>query len=557
VVHCRHAHCDGRDRLFFLRRMLEQGWLAPADLIDPDLLTGSNSPPRTVIRYEPGEIAAVVDHAEEALLLAGPDLYQRGTTLVRPGVARICVDGDDGPGHAQRVFEVGDRALVEAMSIAADWERFDKRSDRWVRIDAPLAVASTYLQRVGHWKLPVLTAIVDAPTLRPDGSVLATPGYDPATGLLFDPRGTSFPPVPIRPTRRDAEDAVRVLLCLVETFPFVGPADRSSAVSAFLTASIRRSLPAAPMHAYTAPTAGSGKSMLVDLTSVIATGREAAVIAQGKSEEELEKRLGALLLAGDPVIAIDNCEAPLSSEFLCSMLTQQAVRPRILGRSEAPVLPASAMVTATGNNLVLEGDLTRRAILCRLDPGHERPELRAFESHPVRTAKARRGEYLVAALTVLRAYHLAGRPGAPQPLGFFEDWSGWVRGALVWLGLADSVATMEAARGMDPRLDALTAGLTQWRAVIGGERVSCRAVIERATRQATPVGAFGAFGRPEFVHPDFREALLAVAGEGGVVNGRRLSKWIAAHEDRIVHGMRIVRCGMLSGFMTWRLECVE
>ena len=35
VYHCRHGHCDGRDRLVFLRKMLEQGWLTLADLNDP------------------------------------------------------------------------------------------------------------------------------------------------------------------------------------------------------------------------------------------------------------------------------------------------------------------------------------------------------------------------------------------------------------------------------------------------------------------------------------------------------------------------------------------
>lgn len=38
VYHCRHAHCDGRDRLQFLRQMLERGWLAVADLTDPAFL---------------------------------------------------------------------------------------------------------------------------------------------------------------------------------------------------------------------------------------------------------------------------------------------------------------------------------------------------------------------------------------------------------------------------------------------------------------------------------------------------------------------------------------
>ncbi len=38
AVHCRHAHCDGRDRLLFLRQMLEQRWLSTADLTDPAFL---------------------------------------------------------------------------------------------------------------------------------------------------------------------------------------------------------------------------------------------------------------------------------------------------------------------------------------------------------------------------------------------------------------------------------------------------------------------------------------------------------------------------------------
>ena len=34
VYHCRHAHCDGQDRLLFLKQMLEQGWLHVMDLTD-------------------------------------------------------------------------------------------------------------------------------------------------------------------------------------------------------------------------------------------------------------------------------------------------------------------------------------------------------------------------------------------------------------------------------------------------------------------------------------------------------------------------------------------
>jgi P4 family phage/plasmid primase-like protien len=44
VYHCRHAHCDGRDRLRHLRQMLEQKWLLPADLTNPAFLSPEVAP---------------------------------------------------------------------------------------------------------------------------------------------------------------------------------------------------------------------------------------------------------------------------------------------------------------------------------------------------------------------------------------------------------------------------------------------------------------------------------------------------------------------------------
>jgi hypothetical protein len=59
--------------------------------------------------------------------------------------------------------------------------------------------------------------------------------------------------------------------------------------------------------------------------------------------------------------------------------------------------------------------------------------------------------------------------------------------------------------------------------------------------------------RTEFVHPDFREALLAVAGDHGVINGRRLGKWLSANQNRIVEGMKFVSDGIVTGIARWRL----
>lgn len=173
----------------------------------------------------------------------------------------------------------------------------------------------------------------------------------------------------------------------------------------------------------------------------------------GKSEEELEKRLASLVIEGDSMITIDNCDAPLGGDFLCIILTQPVVKPRILGKSQSPECSTGKLfVTATGNNLQITGDAARRALLCRLDAKEERPELRVFDVEPITEAKRRRPELVCAALTVLSAYIRAGKPDQGAiPLGSFEEWSRLVRDALLWLGRADPVKTMERIRELTRR----------------------------------------------------------------------------------------------------------
>ena len=123
----------------------------------------------------------------------------------------------------------------------------------------------------------------------------------------------------------------------------------------------------------------------------------------------------------------------------------------------------------------------------RLDAGVERPELREFDRDVIATIRDDRDSYVNAALTILRAFHVAGRPKQSTPLGSFEDWS-WVRDAIIWLGMADPCETIERARGQDPKLAQIRAVMEQWKVVIGPDRVSIKNVIDKADAQtqATP-----------------------------------------------------------------------
>lgn len=279
----------------------------------------------------------------------------------------------------------------------------------------------------------------------------------------------------------------------------------------------------------------------------------------GKSEEEFEKRLGAALLAGDPLISFDNCERPLGGELLCQCLTQRRVKVRILGKSEQPTLPCDATFCATGNNLVLAGDVTRRAIVARLDPKVERPEEREFDHNPIEMIRRDRATYVRAALTILRAYIDAGRPEQKRkPLGSYEEWSRLIRDALIWLGEPDPVATMEKVRNEDPVLGDLAEVLDCWFAIGAtpeSREVTVKRVIEIAnTRKSrSPDDPDGA---PEFANPDLRDALGAVAGDrGGGINPAALGKWISKNKGRVVNNLHFAHGtgAARSGAARWRV----
>ena len=56
------------------------------------------------------------------------------------------------------------------------------------------------VESLGYWPgIRPLEAVVTAPVLLPDGRVLQRPGYDPDSGLLYQP-DADYLPVPEKPT---------------------------------------------------------------------------------------------------------------------------------------------------------------------------------------------------------------------------------------------------------------------------------------------------------------------------------------------------------------------
>jgi putative DNA primase/helicase len=501
-----------------------------------------------VVLVDPDAIHHTATQGEHALEAAGLPIFQRGQSLVRPIMLEL-PDARGGKTLSPGLKRLNSASLRDHLAQAAAWRKHDGRRKTLVACAPSAEVADIILSRAGQWQLPPIAGVITTPTLRDDGSVLCEPGYDPATRLYHMPDPTlDLPSIPDRPSRDEAMQALALLTDLLKGFPFVDEVDRSVALSAMLTPLVRGILPAVPLHAFTSPTAGTGKSYLQDVAAALAIGRVCPVIASGRTEEETEKRLVSLLLDAVPMVSIDNCNATLGGDLLCQAVERPIIRCRPLGSSTTVEIESRTTLFANGNALRLRGDMVRRSLICRLDAQMERPETRDFAFDPVQQVIADRGVYVFAALMLLKAYMRCGqRNERLRPFQSYGAWSSTVREALVWLGCTDPADSVEEVRRDDPELGVLKAVLLTWNAVFGDDSVSVATVLQELRRQTDQ-------DDEQVDRMDLRAALLAVSEKHGDVDRDRLGYWLRSVKHRIADNMRFVDGGHeRNGTVRWKV----
>jgi len=521
----------------------------PLRLVKPGSECFDPSGKREIYHHQ-GYLPHVLDQLGQALAESCDNLFSYTGRLVRVYAAPETASGGVHRPRGALVLHAVDGAhLSELATAAAVHKRYDERSkkkpddesegskpsDGWKRIDCPRRVADAYLAR-GNWpELRPLAGFIEAPTITLDGRLIHEHGHDSETGLYQACAvipGWSAPPA--KPSADEAKAALDVLLELVQDFPFVAWEDRAAVVAGIITGLLRRVLPAAPLLAVTAPTPGTGKTLIAETFAIIATGRRASVLSLGHDDAEAEKRLAGVLLAGDAVIALDNIERPLKGDLLCQVATQQFVRLRPLGASGMLSIPTHALMVATGNNLSIVGDLKRRVALIRMDSGQERPEQRTFSRDHLEDVFARRGELIRAALTIPLAYLAAGVPAIDgmHPLGGFEQWDRLVRRPLAWLGLPDPLKASEGLREQDPDLEGMRLLLGAW----------SDSFEDKPKTVAELMAAIAPGGEVNVVkRGNLNDALQLICYEKPT--SRKVGNWLRSHKDRIVDGMKVKQLG--------------
>ena len=372
------------------------------------------------------ELHVILEQAMRALA-NDPLLFRKGDQLVR-----ILTEG--GPA---RLVALGSAQLREVLSVRARWMREDP-------VHPPSGVATALVKR-GAWShIRDLRAMTTFPVLSGRGELRTAEGYDAGTRTLH--LGGCAISVPDKPTLKEAKAACACLNDLVSDFPFVSAAHRSAWLAALLTPLSRFMHDGnTPLVVIQANMPGSGKSTLAQLVATIVTGASVPVMACEKGEPN-RKEILSKLRAAPSVALIDNVVGRFGGPNMATLITARSFEDRSLGHLRTLSAPNDTTWVMTGNRVTLAPDMARRCLHVRLQCNEEKPHLRDGFRYPNLMAHVgeHRGELLSAALTILKAYAVAGMPEMDlEPWGSFEEWSSIVRGALVWCKQPDPAQTRE------------------------------------------------------------------------------------------------------------------
>ncbi len=417
------------------------------------------------------------------------------------------------------------------------------------RVNPPEVVVKD-LQALEGWGLPALEAVVESPILRPDGTIFDTPGYDPRTRLFYNPvKGFELPKIPERPSRTDIEDAIRLVDEAIGEFPYEDASSAANTLGLILTPLVRQAVDGpVPMALIDKPQAGTGGSLLAETVALIASGRGAEMLGAPRDDEEWRKQITAKLSSGATMITVDNVEGPLFAPSLARALTARTWTDRVLGRSESITLSQRATWLATGNNIILRGDLPRRCFWIRLDAKKTRPWQRGGFKHPdlLSWVSKNRGSLVHALLTIARAWFVAGKPKTDGVLrlGSFESWAETVGGIVAYAGIPGFLGNLEAL------YEKADEGNREWEGFLAGWSDSCGA--DPITVAALTQKIKDSDKLRNALPPDLAEAFDKSQGTFSRKLGNALSKRAGTHygED----GLRVVKAGEFRRAVQWKLE---
>lgn len=456
------------------------------------------------------------------------------------------------------------------LSSCADWRA-------WRKIDGEMKLVHTtppdkVVRGVHKMKrypaeIPELEAVIETPMILSDGRVVQSPGYDEESRLLYlEPDELRGHSVPDEPSRADVEDARDLLLDLICDFRFQKEAHRSAFLAGILSYFARFAIKTpCPCFIVDANTPGSGKGYLVKLVGTITQNRWLDRFTQKTDPKDEEQMIVSIAQSGLIQVLLDNVDRPIGSGAFDGALTDTTISDRAYHTQKISRFPLFAIWWITGNNVqIREGaDTARRAAHVRLDSPEERPEQRTgFKHDPLLDyAREMRPQLVMACLTILRGYFVAGRPRMKlKRWGGFEEWSDLIRNCVVWCGLADPYEAHEAlVAEADTDSDVLEDLLTGFKDMQEYYKCDSLTLAEVVAELECEVEQ-----RKKNAHYDLRFPLLfhtllklCSVKDGKVPTAHLISKRITKYKGRVRKGMKLVTFEKSKLGMRWGVVCAE
>jgi putative DNA primase/helicase len=499
------------------------------------------------------------------LLRNDPGLFRRGSTLVT-----VVSESDNeislgnraklrGMENAPRTVPVTPTVLSTRLTAFAQfytWRRTKSGEEVAVDVHPPGWLAQTLIEEPIYPGVRPVLQVAECPFPRPDGSIVTKPGYDAATATLYRP-AINFLSVPDQPNWADAKAATLILLGPFKDFPFESDADRAVCLAAILTMIARPAIDGAvPGTAVIGNQAGVGKGLLIDAIGTMATGRVLPTSPYPEDNTEAVKVRLSLALCGVTAVHFDNLEEGSSygGSAIDSALTTCVAGGRPLGRSEdvngVPLRPCWFL---SGNQVTPFKDAYRRWLPLNLRTQLETPEERddLEEKNLLAHVAEIRPQLVQAALVILRAHALAGRPAAATSrLGSFEVWDEIVRGAVKWAYEVDPCSTRKAAAAENPERRNRLALLSAWQQLPDGGPDG---------RGHTIGDVLGKIGN-HAIEPGYAQMLepaLLFGWKGQLPSAKSLGKEMSKWKDVTTNGLRLEECGEIRHTKLYRVAGSE
>jgi hypothetical protein len=392
-----HAHVEAKDRRAAERQdprpqidapAIDAPWLPVMEALN-DVMSSSSAP-------EPPmrDIEGLVTQVRVRRV---PDLH----SLTAHGSNEADTKNTRLPAPEQPLLtRLGETQLAELIERYIDYVDKGQRS---IHLSTPFV--KHYLQRCDN-VLPIVSSISTLPIVTLNGRLMATPGLDRGTGIVFRVPAEMLALVP------DAAQITKVKIAAAMKFltdewlvdVLTDYTGKAILIAAALTIIERSLLPERPAFFVTAGRRGGGKTTALMMLLMAVTGARPAAAAWSPNEEERRKALLSYLMEGLPALIFDNIPrgAQLSCPHIEKALTSSLYSDRRLGVSEAVTANASTVILFTGNNVGPKGDLASRSLKMHLEVDRADPENRPFRHpDPLAWTEANRGKILRALYTIL------------------------------------------------------------------------------------------------------------------------------------------------------------